>query len=60
MSGRKGRKRKEEEDWRAVAKRPVVVHIAGQRYVVRSDADETYVQTLAEHVDKRMREVQLG
>jgi cell division protein ZapA len=41
-----------------VAKRSVVVHIAGQRYVVRSDADEVYVQQLAGYVDGRVREVQ--
>jgi cell division protein ZapA len=41
-----------------VAKRSVVVHIAGQRYVVRSDANEAYVQQLAGYVDDRVREVQ--
>ena len=41
-----------------MAKRPVVVHVGGQRYVVRSDADETYIRTLAGHVDKRLKEVQ--
>ena len=38
-------------------RRSVVVHIAGQRYVVRSDADETYVRTLAGYVDERINEV---
>ena len=41
-----------------VPKRSVVVHIAGQRYVVRSDADEQYVQTLAGYVNDRILEVQ--
>ncbi len=41
-----------------MAKRSVVVHIAGQRYVVRSDAEESHVQTLARHVHERIEEVQ--
>lgn len=41
-----------------MGKRSVVVHIGGQRYVVRSDADEAYVQTLAGYVDERVKEVQ--
>jgi cell division protein ZapA len=41
-----------------VGKRSVVVHIAGQRLVVRSDADEAYIQRLAGYVDERVREVQ--
>jgi cell division protein ZapA len=41
-----------------MGKRSVVVHIAGQRYVVRSDADEGYVQQLAEYVNERIDEVQ--
>jgi cell division protein ZapA len=36
-------------------KRPITIHIAGQRYLVRSDADETYVQSLASAVDERVR-----
>jgi cell division protein ZapA len=43
-----------------LGKRPVVVHIAGQRYVVRSDADESHVQTLARYVNERIAEVQQG
>jgi cell division protein ZapA len=43
-----------------VGKRAVVVHIAGQRYVLRSDADETYVQSLAGYVNERINEVQRG
>lgn len=41
-----------------MAKRSVVVHVGGQRYVVRSDADETYIRTLAAYVDDRLKEVQ--
>ena len=41
-----------------MAKRSVVVHIAGQRLVVRSDADEAYIQRLAGYVDERVGEVQ--
>ncbi len=41
-----------------MVKRSVVVHIAGQRYVVRSDADEAYVQELATFVNDRISEVQ--
>lgn len=33
-------------------KRLITVHIAGQRYLVRSDADEAYVQSLASTVDR--------
>ena len=43
---------------RLVAKRSVVVHVGGQRYVVRSGADEAYIQKLAEYVDERLKEVQ--
>ena len=43
-----------------MAKRSVVVYVGGQRYVVRSDADETYIQTLAGYVDDRLKEVQRG
>ena len=39
-------------------KRPVSVQIAGQRYVLRSDADEEQVRELAAFVDARIREVQ--
>lgn len=39
-------------------KRSVIVYIAGQRYVIRSDADEEYVQTLATFVNDRIMEVQ--
>jgi cell division protein ZapA len=39
-------------------RRSIAVTIAGQRYVLKSDADETYVQSLASFVDGRFREVQ--
>ena len=41
----------------AVSKRSVVVHVGGQRYVVRSEAEETYVCALAGFVNDRMEEV---
>ncbi len=41
-------------------RRSVAVTIAGQRYVLKSDADETYVHTLAGYVDDKMRDVQRG
>jgi cell division protein ZapA len=43
-----------------VGKRAVVVHIAGQRYVVKSDADEAYIQSLAGYVNERIEEVQFS
>jgi cell division protein ZapA len=39
-------------------KRQVTVTIAGQRYVLRSDADEESVKELASYVDGRIREIQ--
>jgi cell division protein ZapA len=39
-------------------KRQVTVTIAGQRYVLRSDADEASVKELASYVDGRIREIQ--
>ena len=39
-------------------KRPVTVSIAGQKYTLRSDADEPAVRALAAFVDARFREVQ--
>lgn len=41
-----------------MSKRPVVVTVCGQRYTVRSDADETYIRTLAGLVNTRMTEIQ--
>lgn len=39
-------------------RRSVAVTIAGQRYSLKSDADETYVNSLAGFVDERIREIQ--
>jgi cell division protein ZapA len=39
-------------------KRQVTVNIAGQRYVLRSDADEDTVKELASYVDGRIRDIQ--
>ncbi len=39
-------------------KRSFSVTIAGQRYSLKSDADEHYVQSLAGYVDEKIREVQ--
>lgn len=36
-------------------KRPISILIAGQRYLVKSDADEAYVQSLAKAVDERVQ-----
>ena len=36
------------------------MNIAGQRYVLKSDADERYVHSLAGFVDDKIREVQRG
>lgn len=38
--------------------RSVVVHIAGQRYVIRSDAEEAYVKSLASFLDAQIKEIQ--
>ena len=38
-------------------KRSVIVNIAGQKLTVKSDADETYIRTLAGYVDRRIEEV---
>ena len=38
-------------------KRPVTVQIAGQKYTLRSDADEPAVRAIAAYVDGRFREV---
>ena len=37
--------------------RSLVINIAGQRYVVRSDADQAYLKSLAEYVDQQISEV---
>ena len=39
-------------------KRSFAVRIAGQRYPLKSDADEGYVNALASFVDEKIREVQ--
>ena len=39
-------------------KRAVTVTIAGQRYSLRSDAEDREVRALAEYVDGKIREVQ--
>jgi cell division protein ZapA len=39
-------------------KRSVAVTIAGQRYTIKSDAEEAYVHSLAGLVDERMKTVQ--
>ncbi len=41
-------------------KRSIAVTIAGQRYTIKSDAEEAYVQSLAAMVDQKVREVQRG
>jgi cell division protein ZapA len=41
-------------------KRSVAVTIAGQRYTIKSDAEESYVQSLADLVDAKVRELQRG
>ena len=41
-------------------KRSFTVTIAGQRYTIKSDAEEAYVNALADLVDQRVREVQRG
>lgn len=39
-------------------KRPVTVQIAGQKYTLRSDADESDVRKLAAFVDGRLKDIQ--
>lgn len=36
---------------------PVEVEIFGQKYLIKGEADESYIRTLAEYVDSKMREV---
>ena len=43
-----------------MAKNSLSIKIAGQRFTIRSDADEAYVQSLAEYVDERLDEVHRG
>lgn len=35
-------------------KRTIKIHIGGQQYILRSDADESYVQSLADSVNARI------
>jgi cell division protein ZapA (FtsZ GTPase activity inhibitor) len=35
-------------------KRTIKIHVAGQQYILRSDADEGYVQSLADSVNARI------
>jgi len=35
----------------------VTITIGGQRFIVRSEADESYVQTLAEHINHHIDEI---
>lgn len=39
---------------RSRVKRTIKIHVAGQPYQVRSDADDEYVQTLADSVNTRV------
>ncbi len=39
-------------------KKAVAVTIAGQRISLKSDADESYVQLLADYVDEKIRDLQ--
>lgn len=39
------------------ARKPVTVEILGQRYTLRGEGDERYVQGLAQYVDKKIRDV---
>lgn len=41
-------------------KRSVSVEIAGQRFTLRTDADEAYVKSLARFVSERMEELRKG
>jgi cell division protein ZapA len=38
----------------------VVLHIAGQRYAIRTDADERYLKDLARFVEERFSEIRQG
>jgi cell division protein ZapA len=41
-------------------KRSISITVAGQKYTIKSDAEESYVHTLAELVDDKIRQVQRG
>src|SRR3989442_8282459 len=44
----------------ATASPTIKVEIYDQAYTIRSDGDSRYIQTLADYVDKRMREISSG
>jgi cell division protein ZapA len=46
-----------EGGWELGVKRSVAVQIAGQRYFIKSDADEAHVLALARFVDEKMDEL---
>ena len=39
-------------------KRTVVVHISGQRYAIKTDAEERYLLELAEYVEERLAQAE--
>jgi cell division protein ZapA len=41
-------------------KRSITITVAGQKFTIKSDADESYVRSLAELVDDKIRQVQRG
>lgn len=41
-------------------KRSISITIAGQKFTIKSDAEESYVHSLAELVDDKIRQVQRG
>jgi cell division protein ZapA len=41
-------------------KRSVAITVAGQRYTIKSDAQDSYVQALAGQVDARIKDLQRG
>ena len=41
-------------------KRQVAVEVAGQKFTLKTDADEDYVRSLAKYVDKKIAEAKAG
>jgi cell division protein ZapA len=41
-------------------KRSISISIAGQKYTIKSDAEESYVHSLADLVDDKIKQVQKG
>jgi cell division protein ZapA len=41
-------------------KRSISISIAGQKYTIKSDAEESYVHSLADLVDEKIKQVQRG